>query len=72
MLKKVLLGAFVLLVLLATGLFLWARAVFTEDNVRMALAEQLSKALGQPVKFGSIAATIFPRVTVNLGQVTHR
>jgi uncharacterized protein involved in outer membrane biogenesis len=30
----------------------------------------LSKALGQPVTVGSIAATIYPRVTVNLGQVS--
>jgi uncharacterized protein involved in outer membrane biogenesis len=70
LLKKGLLGAFVLILFLSTGLFLWVRAVFTEDNVRVALAEQLSKALGQPVKVGSIAATIYPRVTVNLGQVS--
>jgi uncharacterized protein involved in outer membrane biogenesis len=70
MLKKVLLGAVVLILLLSIGLFLWVRAVFTEDNVRAALAEQLSKALGQPVKVGSIAAAIYPRVTVNLGQVS--
>ena len=70
MLKKILLGTAVLLVILVVGLFLWVRAVFTEDNVRATLAEQLSRALGQPVKIGSIAATIYPRVTVNLGQVT--
>ena len=70
MLKKVLLGAGLLLVAVAIGLFLWVRAVFTEDGVRVALAAQLSKALGQPVKVGSIAATIYPRVTVNLGAVS--
>lgn len=70
MLKKVLLGALVVFLVLSMGLFLWARSVFAEDNVRVALAEQLSKALGQPVKVGSIAATIYPRVTVNLGQVS--
>jgi uncharacterized protein involved in outer membrane biogenesis len=69
MFKKALLAALVLIVLLSTGLFLWARAVFGKDTVRTALADQLSKALGQPVKIGSIAATIFPRVTVNLRQV---
>jgi uncharacterized protein involved in outer membrane biogenesis len=68
--KKVLLGAFILILLLSTGLFLWARAVFTHDYVRTALAEQLSKALGQPVRVETIAATIYPRVTVNLGRVT--
>jgi uncharacterized protein involved in outer membrane biogenesis len=70
MLKKVLLGAFLLILLLSIGLFLWVRAVFTEDNVRTALADQLSKALGQPVKVGSITAAIYPRVTVNLVQVS--
>jgi AsmA protein len=69
MLKKVLLGAFLLVTLLVIALSLWVRAVFTEDTVRTALAEQLSKALGQPVTIGSIGATIYPRVTVNLGQV---
>ena len=70
MLKKVLLSALVLFLLLSLGLFLWVRAVFTEETVRAALAEQLTKALGQPVKVASIAATIYPRVTVNLGHVT--
>ena len=70
MLKKVLLGALVLILFLSIGLFLWVRAVFTQDTVRTALAEQLSKALGQPVSVATIAATIYPRVTVNLGNVT--
>src|ERR1700704_2867747 len=70
MLKKLLLGASLLILVLSLGLFLWVRAVFTEDNVRAALADQLSKALGQPVKVGSIAAAIYPRVTVNLGLVS--
>jgi uncharacterized protein involved in outer membrane biogenesis len=70
MLKRVLIGAFALVLLLSIGLFLWVRAVFTEDNVRAALADQLSRALGQPVKVGSIAAAIYPRVTVNLGLVS--
>jgi uncharacterized protein involved in outer membrane biogenesis len=70
MLKRVLLGAFVLILLLSIGLFLWARAVFTHDYVRTALADQLSKALGQPVSVATIGATVYPRVTVNLGDVT--
>lgn len=70
MFKKILLGALAVIAALSIGLYLWARAVFTEDTVRTALAAQLSKALGQPVKVGSIAAAIYPRVTVNLGQVS--
>ena len=70
MLKKVLLAALVVILVLSLGLFLWARAVFTHDAVRTALAEQLSKALGQPVSVATIAVAIYPRVTVNLGHVT--
>jgi len=70
MLKKILLGTVVLFVVLSIGLFIWVRSVFAQDGVRTALAEQLSKSLGQPVEVGSIAATIYPRVTVNLGDVT--
>jgi uncharacterized protein involved in outer membrane biogenesis len=70
MLKKLLLGAALLFLVLSIGLFIWVRSVFAQDGVRTALAEQLSKSLGQPVEVGSIAATIYPRVTVNLGDVT--
>ena len=70
MLKKIVIGALLSFAVLSIALSLWARAIFTHDTVRTALAEQLSKALGQPVRIGSIAASIYPRVTVNLGQVT--
>ena len=70
MLKRSLVGAVALILVLSLGLFFWVRSVFTEDTVRVALAGQLSRALGQPVTVGSIGATIYPRVTVNLGQVT--
>src|SRR5437868_6067402 len=70
MLKKILLGAVLLFLVLSIGLFVWVRSVFAQDSVRAALAEQLSNSLGQPVAVGSIAATIYPRVTVNLGDVT--
>ncbi len=70
MLKKVLIAAVVLVVVVSIGLAFWANSVLGSDTVRTALAGQLSKALGQPVKVGSIRATIFPRVTVSLGEVT--
>ena len=67
--KKFLLGALLLTVVAAIGLFLWVRAVLTHDHVRTALAAQLSSAIGQPVTIGSISATVLPRITVNLEQV---
>jgi hypothetical protein len=69
MLKKTLVGGGLVVAVLAVGLFFWARAVFTQDAVRTALAAQLSTALGQPVTVGSIGAGLYPRVTVNLGDV---
>lgn len=69
MIKRILLGAAVLIVVLAGGLFLWVRAVFTDDAVRTTLAEQLSRALGQPVTIGRLGSAIYPRVTVNLRDV---
>lgn len=68
--KKPLIYLLVASVALVAGLFFWARAVLTQDNVRVALAGRLSEALGQPVSIGTIGAGIFPRVTVNLGDVT--
>jgi uncharacterized protein involved in outer membrane biogenesis len=69
MLKKALVGGGLLVAVLSIGLFFWARAVFAHDMVRNALAAQLSTALGQPVTVGNIGAGIYPRVTVNLGNV---
>ena len=69
MIKKVLIGVLVLVILTSIGLYFWARAVFTQDTVRTALAAQLSTSLGQPVTIGRIGATIYPRVTVNLDEV---
>jgi uncharacterized protein involved in outer membrane biogenesis len=70
MLKKVAIGALVFILVASVGLFFWARSVFTQDTVRTTLAAQLSKSLGQPVAVGGIGAAIYPRVTVNLTDVT--
>jgi uncharacterized protein involved in outer membrane biogenesis len=67
--KAVLIGTVVAFLALSLGLFLWVSAVFTQDNVRAALAAQLSESLGQPVAVGGIGASIYPRVTVNLTEV---
>ena len=69
MVRKILIAGVAVVVVASIGLFFWARAVFTQETVRTALAEQLSKSLGQPVAIGGISASIFPRVTVNLTGV---
>ena len=69
MLKKILLVLGVLFLVGSIGLFFWARSVFTQGNVRIALGEQLSKSLGQPVAIGGIGASIYPRVAVDLVDV---
>jgi hypothetical protein len=70
MVKKIALGVVVLLLLVGTGLFFWARAVLSTDAVRTALAGQLTKALGQPVSVEGVSAGIYPRVTVTLKGVS--
>jgi len=69
MAKKLLIAGGAVVLVGSLGLFLWARSVLTGDTVRLAVAGQLSKALGQPVTIGSLGATIFPRVTMTLGDV---
>jgi len=70
MVKKLALGVVVLLLLLGVGGYFWAGAVLGTDAVRNALADQLSKALGQPVAVEGVKATVYPRVTVSLTGVT--
>ncbi|MEQ1911456.1 MAG: hypothetical protein ABMA15_21740, partial [Vicinamibacterales bacterium] len=70
MFKKVAAGILVLFLVAGLSVFFWARTVLETDAVRNALASQLSKALGQPVTVQSVAATIYPRVTIALRDVT--
>ena len=70
MIRKVVIAGLVLVLVLVGGAFFWARSVFGRDTVRTAIARQLSDAIGQPVGIGSISASIYPRVTVQLGAVT--
>ena len=46
-----------------------ARSVLTGENVRAAVASQVSAALGQPVTIGGLDASIYPRVTMDLADV---
>lgn len=70
MLKKLLVGGLIGVVVLFGGLFFWAKSALGGDAVRSALAAQVEKAIGQPVAIGAIDATIMPRVSVTLGNVT--
>jgi uncharacterized protein involved in outer membrane biogenesis len=70
MLKKLLVGTVLVLLVCGGGLFVWARFVLTGDQVRAAVAAQLTRALGQPVRIGGLSAAILPRVTMTLTDVT--
>ncbi|MEQ1870344.1 MAG: AsmA-like C-terminal region-containing protein [Vicinamibacterales bacterium] len=67
--KKILLGVLGLFVVAVLGLFLWVRSVLASDAVQVALAKQVSTAIGQPVTIGSVSASIYPRITVVLKDV---
>src|SRR5688572_12952918 len=70
MARKIVIGVVLGLALVVGGLVLWAQRALTGDTVRIAIADQLSRALGQPVTVGGIRASVFPRVTVTLTNVT--
>jgi uncharacterized protein involved in outer membrane biogenesis len=67
--KKILIGVLLVAVVVSVGLFLWARAAFSGENVRIAIEGQLSTALGQPVRIGSVGLGFYPRVTLSLRDV---
>lgn len=68
--KRIAVAAIVLVVAAIAGVALLARSVLTGDNVRAAVAAQVSSAIGQPVTIGSIGASVYPRVTMDLTDVT--
>ena len=67
--KKVAVGLAIILVVGGIALALVARNVLTGENVRAAVASQLSSALGQPVRIGGVSASAYPRVTMDLSEV---
>ena len=69
-LKKVAIGIVAALLLVSVIGYFWVRSLFAQDAVRLALASQISSAIGQPVSIESIGASIYPRVTVKLGGVS--
>ena len=70
MVKKILAAAAAFIVLVGIVAAVWARSILATDTVRSAIASQVSRAIGQPVTIGGIGASVFPRVTVDLEQVT--
>ena len=67
--KKVAVGLAIILIIGGIALAIFARSVLTGENVRAAVAAQLSSALGQPVRIGDLGASVYPRVTMDLGDV---
>jgi len=70
MIKRIVLAVIVVLLVAGVGLFFWARAILSTDAVRTALADQLTKALGQPVSVEGVKTGIYPRVTLTLTGVS--
>src|SRR5262245_52302732 len=70
MVKKILAASAVVIVLLAIATAVWARSILATETVRTAIASQISNAIGQPVAIGGIGASIFPRVMIDLDNVT--
>ena len=68
--KRLVLVAVTVIVLAGLGLALLVRYVFAGPNVRAAVEDQLSAALGQPVTIGGLGASVYPRVTMDLTDVT--
>lgn len=68
--RKFLLGGLAALLLVAAGLYIAVRLTLGSDLVRSALEEQLEQRLGQPVSIGSLSTAIFPRVALELHDVT--
>jgi uncharacterized protein involved in outer membrane biogenesis len=68
--KRLVLVTVALIALAGVGLALLARYVLTGPNVRAAVEAQVSAALGQPVTIGGLGASVYPRVTMDLTDVT--
>lgn len=68
-LRRVLLVAAAVLAVAVLGLFVTARRLLGSDSVRTAIAQQLSAALGQPVRIDTAGVSLFPRLAVELHRV---
>ena len=70
MVKKILAVTAAVVVLGVIAVAVWARSILATETVRTAIASQVSSLIGQPVTIGGIGASVFPRVTIDLEQVT--
>jgi uncharacterized protein involved in outer membrane biogenesis len=70
MVRKALVLVTILVVLAGIGLALFARGIIGGEAVRRTLEEQLSARLGEPVRIGSLGASFFPRVALDLRDVS--
>lgn len=59
-----------LLVALPAAVYAVATRVLASDYTRSALEHQLTSRLGQPVRIGTLRAAVYPRVAVDLDDVT--
>jgi uncharacterized protein involved in outer membrane biogenesis len=67
--KRIAIAAAILLAAGVAAVALLARSVLTGDNVRTAVAAQVSKAIGQPVTIARLGVSVYPRVTMDLTDV---
>jgi uncharacterized protein involved in outer membrane biogenesis len=70
MIRKALAAVAILIALVGLGLVLFARGVIGGETVRQTLETQLSAKLGTPVKIASLGASFFPRVALDLHDVS--
>jgi uncharacterized protein involved in outer membrane biogenesis len=70
MIKKLLLAAGVLLIVGIVALFLIARSMLGAESVRARVQAQLSELTGRPVTIKAAGARVFPRVALELTEVT--
>ena len=67
---SVLLIVLLVVVVAAVGAYLFVRATLASDLVRSTLEQQLGARLGQPVQIRSAGASLFPRITLDLADVS--
>jgi uncharacterized protein involved in outer membrane biogenesis len=68
--RKLLVALAILIGVAILGLALFARGVIGGDAVRRTLEAQLSTRLGEPVAIARLGASFFPRVTLDLHDVS--